>query len=100
MLEQECLYADIDGMDPSCLPTRSAGRSANFLLKDSPSGHHFKEPALGRIIVSRKYRGSNLGPELIQNGIQLCRQTYQMRLYPSRRSIRCRHIMSSLDLPL
>ena len=45
-------------------------------LRIVPPGHHFKEPALGRIIVSRKYRGSNLGPELIQNGIQLCRQTY------------------------
>ena len=77
MLEQECLYADIDGMDPSCLHLLGVQEDQLIsYLRIVPPGHHFKEPALGRIIVSRKYRGSNLGPELIQNGIQLCRQTY------------------------
>ena len=77
MLEQECLYPDIDGLDPSCF--HLLGMQEEELisyLRIVPPGHHFKEPALGRIIVTPEYRGGNPGLELIRKGIQLCRKTY------------------------
>ena len=77
MLEQECLYPDIDGVDPSC--SHLIGMQENELisyLRIVPPGHHFKEPALGRIIVTPENRGGNLGPELIRMGIQLCRKNF------------------------
>ena len=77
MLEQECLYADIDGADPSCL--HLLGMQEKQLisyLRIVPPGHHFKEPALGRIIVTPEKRGGNLGPELIRTGIHQCRKIY------------------------
>ena len=77
MLEQECLYPDIDGLDPSCF--HLLGMQVEQLisyLRIVPPGHHFKEPALGRIIVTPEYRGGNPGLELIRKGIQLCRKTY------------------------
>ena len=61
MLEQECLYPDIDGLDPSCF--HLLGMQVEQLisyLRIVPPGHHFKEPALGRIIVTPENRGGNL----------------------------------------
>jgi ElaA protein len=77
MLEQECLYPDIDGVDPSC--SHLLGMQEEELisyLRIVPPGHHFKEPALGRIIVTPENRGGDLGPELIRTGIQLCRKIF------------------------
>ena len=77
MLEQECLYADIDGIDPSCLHLLGMRKEQLICyLRIVPPGHHFKEPALGRIIVSKVHRGGNLGIELIRNGIQACYKIY------------------------
>jgi ElaA protein len=77
ILEQKCLYPDIDGLDPFCF--HLLGMQEKELisyLRIVPPGHHFKEPALGRIIVTPENRGGNLGPELIRTGIQLCRKTF------------------------
>ena len=77
MIEQDCLYSDIDGLDPFCF--HLLGMQEEQLisyLRIVPPGHHFKEPALGRIIVTPEYRGGNPGLELIRKGIQLCRKTY------------------------
>ena len=77
MLEQECLYPDIDNLDPSCLHLLGMrNKQLISYLRIVPPGHHFKDPALGRIIVTPTYRGGEIGPELIRKGIQLCRKTY------------------------
>ena len=77
MLEQECLYADIDGLDPSCwhLLGVEEERLISY-LRIVPPGFHFDEPGLGRIIVIPEKRGDYIGSELIRTGIQFCQNTY------------------------
>ncbi|NBW70821.1 MAG: GNAT family N-acetyltransferase [Bacteroidetes bacterium] len=77
MIEQNCLYEDIDGMDPDCLHLMH-GQDDELIayLRIVPPGLHFKNPALGRIIVTPKYRGGSTGPSLIHEGISLCRKHY------------------------
>lgn len=77
MIEQDCLYSDIDGLDPHCF--HLLGMQEKELisyLRIVPPGHHFKEPALGRIVVTPENRGENFGPELIRMGIQQCRKIF------------------------
>lgn len=78
MIEQNCLYEDIDGLDPDCLHLMHYQDDELIAyLRIVPPGLHFKNPALGRIIVTPKYRGGSTGPSLIHEGISLCRKHYQ-----------------------
>jgi ElaA protein len=78
MIEQNCLYEDIDGLDPDCLHLMH-GQDDELIayLRIVPPGLHFKNPALGRIIVTPEFRGGSTGPSLIHEGISLCRKHYQ-----------------------
>ena len=78
MIEQNCLYEDIDGLDPDCLHLMQYQDDELIAyLRIVPPGLHFKNPALGRIIVTPKLRGGSTGPSLIHKGISLCRKHYK-----------------------
>lgn len=72
VIEQHCFYEDMDGSDP---------KAFHLLLYDNnilaaylrifDAGIKFKEPSIGRIIVSQKYRGTDVGKSLIKEGINI-----------------------------
>lgn len=71
IIEQNCIYDDIDGLDRD---------SAHLLLLDEsnvllgymrlvPPGKKFEELSLGRIAIRKEYRGNGLGKKLIKKGL-------------------------------
>lgn len=71
IIEQECIYNDIDGLDDI---------SEHLLLLDDdeilvgylrivPAGSKFEECSLGRIAIKHTHRGKGLGKMLVKKGI-------------------------------
>lgn len=78
VVEQACLYPDIDGLDPQCL--HGLGQSADGMLaayaRVVPPGLKFDEPAIGRVIVAPAWRGRSLGGVLMREAIAATRHAY------------------------
>ena len=96
MLEQTCLFADIDGVDPDChhLLGRAgardepdgtgAGRTVGLpapLCADArlvPPGRLYAEASIGRILTSGSVGGAGWGKALMAEALAACQ-----RLYPA-----------------
>ncbi|HEY1077717.1 MAG TPA: GNAT family N-acetyltransferase, partial [Fontimonas sp.] len=74
VVEQQCAYQDIDGLDPGCrhlLVRDDAGRLLAY-LRLLPAGLNRAEPALGRLVVSATARGRGLARAVVQEGVRVC----------------------------
>ncbi len=85
VLEQTCLYPDIDGYDLDAhhlLGWRdiSGRRVLVAYLRCLAPGAKYDEMSLGRILTTNDVRGSGVGRELVAHGIQ-----YAERLHPGHR---------------
>lgn len=85
ILEQTCLYSDLDGLDQGAhhlLGWRSIGgeRQLSAYLRVLAPGAKYTEMSLGRVLTSRAARGSGIGRELLEQGIAQAE-----RLYPGHR---------------
>jgi len=74
VLEQTCLYPDIDGLDPGAhhlLGWRSVDgrRELAAALRCLAPGAKYTEMSLGRVVTSPAARGTGLGRELVAEGI-------------------------------
>jgi len=78
ILEQQCLYADIDELDKQAIHLLGTDTSQNLVayLRILAPGVSYKEPSIGRVVVSMSERGSGLGRQLIDQGIQVLRQHF------------------------
>ncbi len=80
VLEQQCLYPDIDVLDESS--THLLGFNAEdeliAYLRIVPPELHYPEPAIGRVVIAQSSRGQGLGRVLITEGVRLTQ-----RLYPA-----------------
>ena len=78
VIEQNCLYADIDGLDPQCL--HGLGCAADGTLaayaRVVPPGLKFDEPAIGRVIVAPAWRGRSVGGVLMREAIAATQAAY------------------------
>ncbi len=77
ILEQQCLYADIDGLDADCW--HICGLQDNVVkayLRAVPPGLVYPAAALGRLVVDPSARGQTLGDTLLRQGIALCRSLW------------------------
>ncbi|MFA9215476.1 MAG: GNAT family N-acetyltransferase [Sphingomonadaceae bacterium] len=75
ILEQTCLYPDLDGYDPACqhlLGWRDSNGQRQLVayLRCLPPGLKYAEMSLGRILTTDAARGSGLGRELVAHGIR------------------------------
>ena len=70
VIEQNCVYLDIDGLDPSAVHIL-CWRQDQLLayLRCLKPGLSYSESSLGRIVVSPAARGLSLGQELVKRGI-------------------------------
>jgi ElaA protein len=73
IVEQNCAYQDLDGKDPDTLHLMGKvnGELAAYARLLKP-GMSYKEAAIGRVVVSQKYRGRNFGVDLMQQAITDC----------------------------
>lgn len=74
VLEQQCVYDDVDGLDRQAwhLLARGAGGQALAYLRVVDPGVKYVEPSIGRVVVDPSRRGSGLGRVLVQQGIARC----------------------------
>ncbi|MDE2428643.1 MAG: GNAT family N-acetyltransferase [Burkholderiales bacterium] len=77
VVEQHCVYQDIDGNDPACHHLIAwNGNEVAAYLRIVPPGLTFPEPALGRVLSTSDWRGNGTGKQLIANGIKALRAIY------------------------
>ena len=77
ILEQNCIYADIDGFDK--LAWHLLGFKNEKLegyVRVIPPGFKYKESSIGRVLTIKYNRGNGLGKTLIQHAITHIQQTY------------------------
>ena len=94
VVEQDCVYQDIDGKDRKALQILGFHDSklGAYARCFSP-GLYFEEAAIGRIVVDEDYRSAGYGDEIVQasikaieahytsGNIKLSAQTYLIRFY-------------------
>ncbi|MFZ6690947.1 GNAT family N-acetyltransferase [Undibacterium sp. SXout20W] len=78
VLEQNCVYQDIDGKDPHChhLIAWDENGDVAAYIRIVPAGLSFAEPSIGRVLSTQKWRGTGIGKLLLVNGIAHLRQLY------------------------
>ena len=80
VLEQECLYPDLDGLDQTAhhlLGWRDIDGQRQLVatLRCLAPGAKYTDMSLGRVVTARTARGGGLGRELVRLGIEhACRQ--------------------------
>lgn len=78
VLEQNCVYLDIDGKDQLSHHLCAWNESQELLayLRIVPAGISFTEVSLGRVITTEQARGTGIGKQLLQKGVAACHDLY------------------------
>ena len=75
VVEQACVFQDMDGLDPACLhllgSAPDAGESAELLAyaRLLPAGLAFAEASIGRVATAARVRGTRAGHTLMTEAI-------------------------------
>ena len=70
VVEQNCAYQDVDGLDPRCRHLWAHDRGEIVAYhRLIPAGVTYAEAAIGRVIVAQRMRGTGLGKELMRRGL-------------------------------
>jgi ElaA protein len=80
IVEQNCVFQDVDGVDPRCF--HLLGYSGDALVAYArllPAGVKFDDPSIGRVITSPAVRRSGMGRVLMSEAMQRA-----SRLWPGR----------------
>lgn len=77
VVEQDCVYQDIDGKDAKALHVLGYhdGELAAY-SRCFPPGVYFNEAAAGRIVVARKFRDKGYGHEIVKASIDTINEHY------------------------
>jgi ElaA protein len=81
VLEQACLYPDIDSLDPGAhhlLGWRDVDGKAELVahLRCLAPGAKYDEMSIGRVVTSPAARGTGLGRELVAQGLTLAQRLH------------------------
>lgn len=81
VVEQDCPYQDVDGLDPGALHVTAWARTGAVAAyaRIVPPGGRFAEPSIGRVLTSESVRRTGLGPVLMERAIEAT-----LRAYPGR----------------
>ncbi|HET9653685.1 MAG TPA: GNAT family N-acetyltransferase [Usitatibacter sp.] len=79
VVEQNCVFLDIDGIDPSCWHLVGYETSDHLVAAARlvPPGTKFPEPSIGRVVTTGAVRGTGVGRELMREAI-----AHAERLWP------------------
>ena len=81
VVEQDCVYQDIDSKDQSAL--HIIGKNKNKIIAYTrvfKGGDYFKEASIGRVVVSLKERHLNYGQQIMEASIVAIKNNYQTRI--------------------
>lgn len=78
VIEQRCLFQDIDGKDPAChhLIGWTAHQQVAAYLRIVPPGLAFTEASIGRVLTTKIGRGLGIGKTLLSTGLTQTRALY------------------------
>lgn len=79
VVEQDCAYQDLDGLDQRCLHLRLLGDGGQLLgyARLVPPGLDFADAcAIGRVVVAGGARGRGHGRALVLEGLAHCARLY------------------------
>lgn len=96
VVEQDCVYQDIDGKDSKAIHVMGfEGDELVAYTRCFKPGYYFEEASIGRVVVNSKYRKYGFGHDIIKasidlienqyhtKNIKLSAQTYLTRFYES-----------------
>ena len=75
VVEQACVFQDMDGLDPACMhllgeaPDDAEGKRLLAYARLLPAGLGFAEVSIGRVATAPATRGSGLGHALMRESI-------------------------------
>lgn len=79
IIEQDCIYPDIDGLDPVCQHILACDDddvlAAVRIVAPGIDTNHLEQgdrPAIGRVVTSEKLRGQGIGRKLMIRAIESC----------------------------
>ena len=77
VVEQNCIYQDIDGKDEKALHVLGyyQGNLAAYARLFN-KGYYFDETSIGRVVVSPKYRDKKFGHDLMKTAIEAISEFY------------------------
>ncbi|VUD42038.1 Acetyltransferase [Thalassocella blandensis] len=79
VIEQECLYMDLDDLDQKSWHMLGVSQDDATVLAYArlvPPGMKFAEPSIGRVVASPAARGSGIGKQLMKEAIIAAQQQY------------------------
>lgn len=79
VVEQNCVYADMDDVDKHSQVIHLCGHENNTLLAYArviPPGITYDVCSIGRVVTHFDYRDKKLGHQLIQRSLKLCAETW------------------------
>ncbi len=78
VVEQNCAYPDMDGLDPHCrhLIGRADRGNVVAVLRLLPPGLKNAHAALGRVVVAQSARGTGLGRQAMLEGLRACAERH------------------------
>lgn len=81
VVEQNCVFPDMDGIDPSCehLCGTDAGGRLLAYSRLLPPGLKSPEAAIGRVVVHEAARGQSVGRALMLESLAACRRRFPNR---------------------
>ncbi|SHI40700.1 GNAT family N-acetyltransferase [Flavobacterium terrae] len=112
VVEQNCIYQDIDGKDSKAIHVLgyyNGDLAAYCRIFDA--GYYFDEASIGRVIVSPKYRDKKFGHDLMKVGIQavednfnkkqitISAQMYLQKFYESHGFVKTSEMYLEDDIP-
>lgn len=71
-IEQDCVYLDVDGVDPQCVHLAAwsdAHAEPLAYARIVAPGVKYAEPSIGRVITTMPARGTGLGRELVGRAV-------------------------------
>lgn len=112
IVEQNCVYQDIDGKDAKALHVIGAfeGKTVAYARLFQP-GEYFDESSIGRVVVSPQYRDKKWGHELMraaiagiethfgQSQITISAQEYLQKFYESHGFVKTSEMYLEDDIP-
>lgn len=78
VVEQTCVFPDMDGLDPHCEHLCGITGDDRLLAyaRLLPPGLKYPEASIGRVVVAPSARGMQLGRELMGEALAACRARY------------------------
>jgi ElaA protein len=71
VVEQDCVYQDIDGKDEAALHVLGyVDKTLAAYTRCFARGIYFEEAAIGRVVVSKNFRGKDMGHKIMKESLE------------------------------